>query len=317
MYFDRTNQEILSDLDKLVVGHTQAKKLLISLLNRSKLAYYHKYIGEEVNRDIETMNLLLVGASGTGKTHLIQSLKKVVDFPLVIIDAGQLEPVGGSKSNDSRELMRRIVENAKRLVFEAQSKEIRKYHSIQGTVDQTIVFIDEIDKLAKSFESSGNWNRQIQYSLLSLLENQEEFKNVSFVLAGAFTDLRQERGAKRSIGFTSEESSKDIQPITDSDIIKYGIITELVGRISSIVELDVLTKDMLRDILEQILIPQSLKTLAYLGVNALEHLTDAVKDSIIEEAYRSGQGVRSMKRSLNNVLNELEFNYEVLDKPRV
>lgn len=310
MYFNKSNKEILAELDKLVIGHTQAKKMLISLVNRSKMAYYHKYLDETYNDTIEPMNLLLVGASGTGKTHLVQSLKKIVDFPLVIIDAGQLEPTGGSKAYDSKEIMRQIVENAKRLVIGDMNSKNPKYHSVSGTLDQTIVFIDECDKLAKAFESSGNWNRQIQYSLLTLLENQEELKHVSFVLAGAFTDLRQDRTPKRSIGFQSEEISEEVQPITDADIIKYGLVTELVGRITSIVELEVLDEEKLTTILETILIPQSLRNLAFLGINGEDALTSDVKESIVRTAIESGQGVRSMKRSLNLILNDLEFHYE-------
>lgn len=310
MYFNKSNKEILAELDKHVIGHEQAKKMLISLVNRSKMAYYHKYLDETYNDTIEPMNMLLVGASGTGKTHLVQSLKKLVDFPLVIIDAGQLEPTGGSKAQDSKYIMQQVVENAKRLVLEGLHTGKAKYHSVEGTVDQTIVFIDECDKLAKAFEASGNWNRQIQYSLLTLLENQEELKHVSFVLAGAFTDLRKDRAPKRSIGFNSKELSEEVQPITDADIIKYGLVTELVGRISSIVELEVLDEEKLTTILETILIPQSLRNLAFLGINGEDALTSDVKESIVKIAVESGQGVRSMKRSLNLILNDLEFNYE-------
>ena len=309
MLHNKTNAELLKEFDKHVIGHTEAKKVLISLVNRSKLAHYNKYLAEmygDISRDIPTVNAMLIGGSGTGKTFLIKTLKKIVDFPLVAIDATRLEPVGGAKSDDAKYVLKMIMENAQRLVDEPNNG----YYSLEGTIDQTVVFIDEIDKLAKPFESSGNWNKQIQSSLLSLLENNEGFENVSYVLAGAFADLKKESAPRTSIGFVVEEESVVDPIITDDDIIKYGLMPELVGRLSYICRLDLMTHETMNTILETLLVPEKMEQMAALGINADNVLDNELRESIIKIALESGMGVRSLKRELNMIFNDLEFNYE-------
>lgn len=308
MINNKSNAEILEEFDKLVVGHTQAKKMLINLVNRSKVSHYHKYLSYDNHTDeIETLSCLLIGASGTGKTFMVKTLQKLVDFPLVCIDATRLEPNGGgSKSTDAKFLLKMIVENAERLVAIPNNR----YHSLEGTVDQTVVFIDEIDKLAKPFESSGNWNNQIQSGLLSVLEGSEGFEKVSFILAGAFSDLREEKSVRTSIGFHTSEVIEKEEVISDKAVIQYGLMPELVGRLHSIVLLDEMTYDVMDEILHTMLLPQRLAQLSLIGVDGEGAVSVSVQDTIIEEALTSGQGVRSLKRSLNLLFNELEFNYE-------
>ena len=304
----KTNAEILEEFDKIVVGHTKAKKMLISLVNRSKIGHYHKYLSQEnPTDDIESINCLLVGASGTGKTFMVRTLHKLVSFPLVTLDATRLGPVGGSEGITVKDIAKLIVENAR----ECMVADPLQYFSLEGTIDQTVVFIDEIDKRAKPFESSGTWNLQIQASLLSLLEGEEGLGKVSFIFAGAFSDLRAERGVKKSIGFHSAavEDKKD-DDITDRDVIKYGLMPELVGRLSSIVTLDEMTYEMMDKILHEMLIPERLAQLQLMGVDASSAVNAEVEDTMIEEALESGQGVRSLKRGLTTLFNEVEFNYE-------
>ena len=309
MIHNKTNAELLVEFDKLVIGHTEAKKVLISLVNRSKMAHYYKYLapmyGDEP-ADVQTSSCMLIGKSGTGKTFLMQTLQKLVDFPLVCIDATRLEPTGGKTDQDAKYVLKMIYENAERLVADPSNG----YHSLEGTIDQTVVFIDEIDKLAKAFESSGNWNRQIQSGLLSILESDKAFSKVSFVLAGAFADLKKETHTPTSIGFHKAEVTELDTTITDRDIINYGLMPELVGRLSNIVRLEVLTDETMRTILNTVLLPSKVHELSLMGINVPETLDKDQEDTIIKLALDSEMGVRSLKRELTHIFNDLEFDYE-------
>lgn len=313
MIHNKTNAEILKEFDKHVIGHTKAKKMLISLVNRSKTAHYHKYLLDDKENDIENMNCMLIGGSGTGKTYLVKVLQNLVDFPLVYIDATRLEPTGGSKTMDSKALLKIITDNAWALV----GKDGSNYHSLQGTIDQTVVFIDEIDKLAKAFESSGNWNRQIQSGLLSIIESNEQFSKVSFILAGAFADLKPKESFKSGIGFNLTEATEEEKQITDRDIINYGLMPELVGRLNNITCLDTLEYEDMEHILNKVLLPGKIAQLSkFVNVNE-DVVTKDKEKEIIESALVSGQGVRALKRELDTIFADIEFDFEVVPEKGV
>lgn len=308
MIHNKTNAEILKEFDKHVIGHTKAKKMLISLINRSKTAHYHKYLLDDAENDIENMNCMLIGGSGTGKTYLVKVLQNLVSFPLIYVDATRLEPTGGSKTMDSKALLKIITDNAWSLV----GKEHSQYHSLQGTIDQTVVFIDEIDKLAKPFESSGNWNTQIQSGLLSIIESQEQFSKVSFILAGAFSDLKPESSFKAGIGFNREEIKEEEKQITDRDIIGYGLMPELVGRLNNITCLDVLEYEDMEHILNKVLLPGKIAQLSKFVEIKDNIVTKEMEKEMIDKALVSGQGVRALKRELDTIFSDIEFDFEVV-----
>ncbi len=164
----KTNKELLESYDKLVVGHTEAKKSLINLLNRSKIRHYQKWVALE-HKDflIDPGKCLLIGGSGTGKTFLVECLQKLVDFPLVKIDATRLTLTGAGDGIKSSHIYDLIYQNAKIL---AELK-TGYWHSIGGIIDQTILFIDEIDKLAwGSKGESDAWNKRVQSNFLQIFE---------------------------------------------------------------------------------------------------------------------------------------------------
>jgi len=306
-----TNQQILSEMDDLVIGHEKAKKLLITLVNRSKMSHRRKFL--EGEPPLEKMNLLLIGASGTGKTHLIESLQKLINFPLVKIDGSRLNPEANA-TYSYKDIQKAIVANAKRLVADSS----QPYFSLEGTIDQTVVFIDEMDKLCISFGKTEGWNTRTQGELLTLVEDQEDFKNVSFVFAGAFTQLRQTTKSS-SIGFSSTDVGDDVtkECITEKDLIKIGLTTELLGRITAINELDVMTYDTMLTILETLIIPNKLQDISHFTSNGIDMFTEAFKDKLIKDALDSGQGVRYLKRKINDMFLDLEFEYESKQLPAV
>ena len=311
MIYNKTNAELLKEFDKHVVGHTEAKKMLISLVNRSKTAHYHKYLSPTPSDDIETTNCLLIGGSGTGKTHLVNTLQKLVDFPLIRVDATQLGPSGSVAPMTVDKLLKEVIANASELVYDIEDN---CYHSLEGTVDQTIVFIDEVDKLSDAYsQKDSNWNKQTQSTLLTLLENHEGLGNVSFILAGAFVGLENKVEAKSGIGFNKVDVEEEFKEVTDKDIIKFGMMPELIGRLSSIKMLDVLEYKDMKKILENIIIPQKVEQLSRFVYVPKKFVKPRQKKAMIERALESGQGARSLKREVNALFADLEFNFEVVE----
>lgn len=306
----KTNRELLAELDKHIKGHTTAKKALINLANRSTLRYYqrfkHLYMKEDL---IEPGRCLLIGESGTGKTATVRALfSKILDIPILYFDASKLRPGdGGSKDQGSVGWMKKQIAS-----YAEELKKVRpyRYNSIEGTIDQMIVCIDEVDKLSYSYESSGNWNNHIQASLLELLDQRmDEYAGVSYVLMGAFT--RIDRGQKKvtqKIGFNVSTSEDVLDPIHER-LIAGGMLPELVGRLTSIVELDTLTEKDYREILDELLIPKKLEELLHFNyVN--KFVPEDMKNEIVKKAIDSKQGVRYMKRKLDEWATDLEFYYE-------
>lgn len=318
MLYSRSNETILKELDKVVYGHKAAKMALITLVNRSKMRYHQIWHAETpVAHDdlVKNVNCLLIGNSGTGKTHLVQSLAKICDFPLVCIDANQLAPTNASDGFSVDRLIKTLKKEASRLVEE--KPEI--YFSKDGALDQMVVFIDEVDKLAKAFDSSGSWNQHVQAGFLSLFENTTELANLSFVFAGAFDKMTLSKESdKRSIGFKTEIHEVDNEFDLEQEVIKYGLLPELVGRIHNIVPLDKLEKDDYKKILRTLILPNMRKELKHFNC---PNFTLSVKEEegIINKAVKSKMGVRVLRKEVLKLAQEIEFDYEwevVAQKPK-
>lgn len=271
----------MKNIDDLVYGHKQAKKVISALLRRSKERYYKKCVLGNTDNLQDTLKCLLIGPSGTGKTHLIQSFSQLNSFPLICLDATQLMPSGNSDGINSKQLTNMIRTKCLALA------ETPEYHSPEGALNQLVIFVDEIDKLGVSFDSSGNWNRHVQANFLTMINGNPDFEGISWIFAGAFSGLFKNKIKKPDIGFFSEAHSDSEDEITDDDILKAGIIPELLGRINLIVQLDTFTTDDFKRILLERLLPKY--TL---------QLTETDVDSIVAKAYKSGQGIRNMTRQL-------------------
>lgn len=305
MIHGKSNLDVLVSLDKTVFGHNEAKKALISLVNRSKIRHHMKYM-ELANVDhLAPHKVLLLGESGTGKTHLVESLKRIVEFPLIRIDATKLNPTGASGGITSKNLAAMIVDKAKEVTAEKYSI----YHSVEGAIDQTVVFVDEIDKLGHSFDSSGKWNQHVQSNFLTMFDNKEEFSGVSFIFAGAFTHISDKAADTRTgLGFNPEAKKAAIDTL-DKDIIDGGLIPELIGRMNRIVQLDKFKHEDYTRILDMILLPNKLKEYEYYGLDEIV-LTKEQLDQMIVTAMASKQGIRALHRELNKYFADFEFNYE-------
>ena len=287
----------MKTIDDMVYGHKQAKKVLQVLLQRSQNRYYKKCLKGETENIPETLKCLLIGQSGTGKTHLIQSLRKLHSFPLICIDATQLMPAGNAEGMNVKQLKALIDKTANELLKKPE------YHSIEGVLNQLVIFVDEFDKLGSSFESSGGWNQHVQANFLTMIDNKEEFAGISWIFAGAFSGLYEAK--PNQIGFFggTPESSKEI---TDNDILKSGIIPEMLGRISLIVQLDTFTEEDYRKILVDRLLP------------TYRSLSDNVDiEGIVKKAHVSGQGIRSMTRQLEMLSIDAEFEEETTLIPSI
>ncbi len=284
----------MKTIDELVYGHSQAKKVLSVLLKRSKDRYFKKCV-LGLDEYPESLKCLLIGPSGTGKTHLIQSFKKLNDFPFISIDATSLQPSGNSEGTNVKQLIKLINDTAKTCLNNSKDNNDGRYNSIEGVINQMVIFVDEFDKLGTSFESTGNWNKHVQANFLTVIDNKEEFAGISWVLAGAFSGLYEAK--PNSIGFNKVDADKETKEITDKDILKSGIIPEMLGRISLIVQLDDFTEEDYRTVLVNKLLP---------SYTNLEPSDDEIS-KIVKKAHTSGQGIRSITRQLEMMSIDVEF----------
>lgn len=297
-----SNKQIMENLNEYVFGHTEAKKALITMLSRARLRHYQKFNKEMDDEHlIAPMKVLLIAPSGTGKTHLVESLRKIVPFPLVRVDATQMNPAGSSGGVKVADLKKQILEEATRCCLDYPEF----YYSIEGAVDRCVVFIDEVDKLGTSFESSGNWNSHVQSNFLTMFDHKHEYAGVSFVFAGAFSEITKIVNNK-GLGFVQGKHIDKTKAI-DERLVGCGLIPELVGRINYIAELDLFTEDDMLKIMKTKLLPKKYRDLAAYGLFNVEMPDDKLLE-IIKLGMRSGQGVRYLQRALDKHFLDLEYN---------
>lgn len=187
---------------------------------------------------------------------------------------------------NSKQLIRLIERTA-----EEHTKQL-EFRSVEGVLNQLVIFVDEFDKLGTSFDSTGNWNKHVQANFLTLIEDKDRFSGVSWVFAGAFTSIYDKKS--NSIGFFAEQQQEESNAINEKDILRAGIIPEMLGRISLIVQLDSFNKEDYRRVLEEKLLPK---------FSGLE--LDISK--IVEKAFNSGQGIRSLIRQLETFKIDQEY----------
>jgi len=321
--------EIKEYLDEYVIGQNSAKELL------SVHSYNHYKRISRLIKDtvIEKSNILLMGSTGTGKTLLAKTLANKLKVPFAIADATTLTE-SGYVGEDVESVLERLLTLSNFDVELAQ---------------RGIVFIDEIDKKAR--RSEGNTNTRdvsgegVQQALLRLIEgtttkiklqNSKKFgddytefdtSNILFILSGAFVgieDIIEKRIKRKSnIGFNSNLVSKDqrnklLDDIRNVDVVNFGLIPELVGRLPVIATLEQLDKKQLRMLLTDI------KNSTLHQVNALLELDNIelifggeYLDFVAEKCYKSKIGARSIKSIIDNSVTNLMYRIEEFNKKGV
>ncbi len=314
--------KIKQSLDEYVVGQEHAKKVIsVAVYN-----HYKRVATNTMNEiEIEKSNMLMIGPTGCGKTYLVKTLARLLDVPLAIADATSLTEAGYIGDD---------IESVVSKLLAAADNDVEK-------AERGIIFIDEIDKIAKKKNTNTRdvSGESVQQGMLKLLEGAEvevpvgansknamvplatvNTRNILFICGGAFPDLEdivKERLTKTaSIGFNSElkdkyDKDKNIlSKVTVEDIKKFGMIPEFIGRLPIIYTLEGLTKEMMVKILKE---PKNAILKQYQKLLELDEVklefSDEALEAIAEKAMERNTGARALRSIIEEFM--LDIMYEI------
>jgi len=310
-------REIKEHLDNIVIGQDHAKIALSVAVHNHYKRLNNKQ--SKANVQIQKSNVLVLGPTGSGKTLMVKAIAELLNVPIVVGDATTITQAG-YVGDDVESLLSKLIQSAK------------------GDIDLAehgIVFIDEIDKIARMGDSAivsrDISGEGVQQALLKMIEGhvmsvptepnkklgmvetiEMDTTHILFVCSGAFVGLDKILESRASgtsgIGFSADVSKKkaNLKDVTDRDLVKYGIIPELIGRLPILTTTEALTKDQLVQILTE---PKDSLTKQYqeLFLPIKLKFENLALEAIAESAIKMGTGARSLRSILDKKLNPLQF----------